>query len=256
MKRPLVSIGWRLLFVIIATLVVDGNAQADETQPSNSIGIESVAARLFFKIGASSTEYITKWVDDTHVGLVLDDAIKPQSLAKFAEYLSLIQETTKHTITVTEKTNFVVIFTSDINTTAAKHGSQISQFFADRGAYENFISLFRTRLVPCGSKILLSPDRSIGAFLLVVLSSNDSDQTEVNKCVLRGLIKGMGVLGEAADQTSFSLQSGDDEFSNFDEVVLRLLYDPNIQSGAQKAVSLPVIAGLLERLPRQTTGGK
>jgi hypothetical protein len=237
------------LMVLSFTLVLD-HASAQVKGASDEISVDRVADRLFFKIGATSTEYLTKWLDDVHVGLMFDSPVKPQFLEKLGGYLSLIQETTQHSVTVRDKTNFLMIFSSNLDETLAKHSKEIEQFFTDRGSFQNFLTLFKDEHRTCGSKVLLSPNRAVGAYLLIVLMPGESVSVETDECALRGVLKGMGLIGGAGATvtSSFVLHDGDDRLSASDRTVLSVLYSPKLAAGSTKEAALPIIANLVQQI--------
>ena len=234
--------------VLMSAVITAMGAEADPADPNHNVDANRVVEQLVFKIGRSSTEYITKWEQPVHVGLVIDHPTPPRVLAKFGEYLSAIQDVTHHEIAISENTNFLVIFSSGVDEAAEKSGNAMSQFFPDRQRYQNFIVRLKVARKTCGLQFLVKTDRSIGAFLLTVFIAPDNDPREVDQCMLRGLLNGMGMLeGWSPENVDLKLSESADTFSAFDKTVLSILYDPKIQAGIDKDTALPIVSDLLHR---------
>jgi Protein of unknown function (DUF2927) len=211
------------------------------------VSSNEVADRLSFRIGAFPVEYVTKWNGDIHVVFLLDRSIQPDLLATAATDIEKLEAVTKHHVDIADNANFVVVFSRSIDETSQKHGSQLSKFFVDRDSYDAFLSKLKAGNESCGSHMLLSQKKSIGAYLLVILTqNNDADMLDAKRCLLRGLIKGLGVLGKGIGvQSAIELHRGDDVLSALDTVALTVLYDPAIQAGATRIAATPTIAKIL-----------
>jgi hypothetical protein len=86
----------------------------------------------------------------------------------------------------------------------------------------------------------LSQNGAINAFVTFVAVSDD--KTMVEACLLRQMLKGMGIANRSTfGQEVLVVASGDREFSTIDVAILRVLYDAKLTSGMTETQAMNIV---------------
>lgn len=198
--------------------------------------------------GRGGAKALVRWETPVRIGFVIDQSADIDVFSTIANDLVSIRQATRHDISFSTKANFAILITRDLPHALQQYGPQIAPFFSDGTDYHAFFAQAQGEKWACAGKALLSDKPAIAAYLLVVVASPEHKSSEIDGCVLRGLIGGMGLAGAVPGQSStYDLRQSDSHFSELDRNVLKLLYDPRLQSGMEESQVTEVVKNRLGR---------
>jgi hypothetical protein len=233
-----------ILAALLSLLYAMQTAEAQNTSGAPSERAADGILRIFeertFVKLPSGENAIVKWETPLRVGFVIDQSADIDLLSFITRNLVNIKQATGHEMSIaTQKVNFLVMITGDLPHDVRAYESQIAQFFSDGTDYRAFFARAQNENWTCAGKLLMSSKPAIVAYLLVAVASADHKSTEIDSCVLSGLIQGMGAMARAG------LHPADTTFSDTDRLVLNLLYDTTIKGGMRESQATEAVKKII-----------
>lgn len=97
----------------------------------------------------------------------------------------------------------------------------------------------------CAAPWLASTGQMVKAFVLVDI---DLSADHIRRCMVQEIAHAMGLSNDIDDPggTVFSSNSTRDTLSESDKLMLRILYDPRLETGMSRAEAMPIVRAILQ----------
>ncbi len=209
--------------------------------------VKAFRDHVFVALPGDKQKIVLKWQSPVRFGLVSREGVTSRlyydTLARIEE---MREASGEHFVVSSDRINFLVLFSTNTAADVKTYGQQIAPFFSDGIDYHGYFDDHRKNGLTCAGKMLLAPTRRIIAYLLFVSVSEDRSLDDVEACVSRNLLRGMGILEQPAAEAAPPERFKAGALSRLDKQMLAVLYNDAIKSGepasaAEKAIlTIPV----------------
>ncbi len=242
MRLHLCSLVLAMLLALAAPCLAAGQPSA-----AQQAMVTAFRDHVFVALPGDKQKIVLKWQSPVRFGLVSREGVTSRlyydTLARIEEMRAASGE---HFVVSSDRINFLVLFSTDTAADVKAYGAQIAPFFADGIDYHGYFDDYRKKGLTCAGKMLLAPTRRIIAYLLFVSVSEDRSLDDVDACVFRNLLRGMGILDQPSAKPATPERPRAGALSLLDKQMLAVLYNDAIKSGepaseAEKAIlTIPV----------------
>ncbi len=209
--------------------------------------VKAFRDHVFVALPGDKQKIVLKWQSPVRFGLVSREGVTSRlyydTLARIEE---MREASGEHFVVSSDRINFLVLFSTNTAADVKTYGQQIAPFFSDGIDYHGYFDDYQKNGLTCAGKMLLAPTRRIIAYLLFVSVSEDRSLDDVEACVSRNLLRGMGILEQPAAEAAPPERFKAGALSRLDKQMLAVLYNDAIKSGepataAEKAIlTIPV----------------
>jgi hypothetical protein len=229
--------GWSGL-VLAMLLLATPCLAAGQPNAAQQAMVKAFRDHVFVALPGDKQKIVLKWQSPVRFGLVSREGVTSRlyydTLARIEE---MREASGEHFVVSSDRINFLVLFSTNTAADVKAYGQQIAPFFSDGIDYHGYFDDYQKKGLTCAGKMLLAPTRRIIAYLLFVSVLEDRSLDDVEACVSRNLLRGMGILEQPAAEAAPTERFKAGALSRLDKQMLAVLYNDAIKSGEPESAA-------------------